>query len=78
MGTTSTSTPESVLMSVRDTASVIADAQVEQLVQAVQWARLNPGDPDSQIEWGIPSSWPARVPPRSMSPRWRSSPSRSG
>ena len=46
-------TPESVLTAARDTAAVIADAQVEQLAQAVQWAELNPGDPDPQIEWGM-------------------------
>ncbi|GAB6984210.1 HNH endonuclease signature motif containing protein [Nocardioides pyridinolyticus] len=45
---------EEVLTAARDTATVIADAQVEQLVQAVQWAQLNPGDePEPEIEWGM-------------------------
>ena len=43
-----------VLVAARDTAKVIADAQVDQLLQAVQWAELNPGiAPDPEIEWGM-------------------------
>ena len=53
MTTTSTLTSASVLAAARDTATVIADAQVEQLVQAVQWADLHPGDPDPELEWGM-------------------------
>ena len=54
MAATATTRAEQVLTAARDTASVIAHAQVEQLLQAVQWAELNPGqDPDPQIEWGM-------------------------
>src|ERR1044071_9572811 len=53
MAATTITRTEQVLVAARDTASVIADAQVEQLVQAVQWAELNPGDPDPDLEWGM-------------------------
>ena len=53
MAVTARTRTDEVLAAARDTASVIADGQVEQLVQAVQWAALNPGDPDPQLEWGM-------------------------
>ncbi|WP_460830645.1 HNH endonuclease signature motif containing protein [Nocardioides hungaricus] len=54
MRPTSTLTPERVLAAARDTASVITDAQVEQLVQAVAWAGLHPGEePDPEVEWAM-------------------------
>ncbi|HEY1117902.1 MAG TPA: hypothetical protein VGE43_09365 [Acidimicrobiales bacterium] len=53
MEATTRTRAEEVLVAARDTATVIADAQVEQLVQAVQWAQLHPGDPDPEIEWGM-------------------------
>ena len=55
MAATTTIRADEVLAAARDTASVIADAQVEQLRQAVQWAQLHPGDPDPDpdLEWGM-------------------------
>src|SRR6188472_4117287 len=54
MAATTSTRDEQVLAAARDTAQVIADAQVEQLLQAVQWAELHPGEaPDPQIEWGM-------------------------
>ena len=54
MAATTSTRSDEVLVAAHDTASVIADAQVEQLVQAVQWAELNPGvEPDPEIEWGM-------------------------
>uniref|UniRef100_UPI003F827EE8 DUF222 domain-containing protein n=1 Tax=Actinosynnema sp. TaxID=1872144 RepID=UPI003F827EE8 len=52
MAATTSTRADEVLVAARDTATVIAEAQVEQLVQAVQWAELHPGDPDPEIEWG--------------------------
>ncbi|HEY1116127.1 MAG TPA: DUF222 domain-containing protein, partial [Acidimicrobiales bacterium] len=53
MAVTTRTRADEVLVAARDTATVIADAQLEQLVQAVQWAELSPGDPDPEIEWGM-------------------------
>src|SRR5690349_23116930 len=56
MGATIRTRSDEVLEAARDTASVIADAQVEQLVQAVQWVELHPGDDD----WADQGSWSMR------------------
>ena len=54
MAATTRTRVDEVLTAARDTARVIADAQVDQLVQAVRWAELNPGlAPAPEIEWGM-------------------------
>jgi hypothetical protein len=51
MSTTSTHTPDLVLAAARKTASVITDAQIEQLLQAVEWAALYPGEEPDPTDW---------------------------
>ena len=51
MAGTSTVTPEQVLAAARATRAAIADLEVEQLVQAVQWADLHPGEEPDPSDW---------------------------
>src|SRR5918994_5653050 len=53
MAATTITRTDQVLAAARATRSAITDLQVEQLLQALEWAQLHPGDPvDVSVPWG--------------------------
>src|SRR6478735_1427888 len=54
MAATESTRTEQVLAAARATRAAIVDLEVEQLVQAVEWAALHPGEePDTSVEWAM-------------------------
>src|SRR5215218_10160096 len=54
MAATEIARTEQVLAAARATRAAIVDLEVEQLVQAVAWAELHPGEePDEGVEWAM-------------------------
>ncbi len=52
MAATTITRTEQVLAAARATRAAIVDLEVEQLVQAVEWAELHPGEPvDETVPW---------------------------
>ncbi len=52
MAATTITRTEQVLAAARETHAAMVDLEVEQLVQAVEWAELHPGEPvDESIPW---------------------------